>query len=315
MADLESAGVGDLIRLKVPVRAAIETLRKSRFELQSDESPRRRFPPDMALALGLQRQDFPSGGLRVGGHPIRVVPFPVGAMSLVNLARDPTPYRQSKFDCLNFFLRRDTFDQLADDHGAARIADLRITPGIASDDPIVAHLGSCLLPAIEGTAEVNASFLDHVAKALHVHLAQRYGGMRMPRTSVRGGLTPWQLRVARDSINANLSRAISLPRMASACGLSVSHFATAFRHSTGVTPHRWLMARRVDRAKDLMRLTEACLAAIALQCGFSEQSHFTRVFSQTTGTTPAQWRQESKTRQMVIGRSVPSVPNRKSNDC
>jgi AraC family transcriptional regulator len=314
MADLESAGVGDLIRLKVPVRAAIETLRKSRFELQSEEGQRRRFAPDMALALGLQRQDFPSSGLRVGGRPIRVVPFPVGAMSLINLARDPTAYRQTKFESLNFFLRRDTFDQLADDHGAARIADLPITPGVASDDPIVAHLGSCLLPAIEGT-EVNTAFLDHVAKALHVHLAQRYGGMRMPRTSVRGGLTPWQLRVARDSINANVSGAISLPQMASACGLSVSHFATAFRHSTGVTPHRWLMARRVDRAKDLMRSTEAPLAEIALKCGFSEQSHFTRVFSQTTGTTPAQWRQESKTRQMVIGRAVPPVPDSKSNDC
>jgi AraC-like DNA-binding protein len=115
-----------------------------------------------------------------------------------------------------------------------------------------------------------------------------------PLTTV-GGLTPWQLRCAHDRIDARLDQEVSLSELASHCGLSISHFARAFARSTGVPPHRWLMQRRVGRAKELM-LTGTPLAEIALMCGFSDQSHLTRVFSQTTGMTPGRWR-ESQTMQ------------------
>jgi AraC-like DNA-binding protein len=211
-------------------------------------------------------------------------------MSLINLALDPTSYRDNTFDHANFFLRRETFDRLADDLGANRIDDLAIWPGVATKDPVVNNLGSCLRLAIKRAEQVSSLFVDHVVIALHTHLAKRYGGMRVPRTSGSGSLTPWQLRIARDTIDAHLEGDLSLAQIANACGLSVSHFARAFTYSTGAPPHRWLMQRRVERAKDLMRTTRASLAEIAFACGFSDQSHFSRVFSQIAGTPPGQWR-------------------------
>jgi AraC-like DNA-binding protein len=213
----------------------------------------------------------------------------MGMMSLVNLALDPTPY-PSPSDCCNFYIRRDTFDRLADELGGNRIDDLAIGPGVASKDPTVINLGSCLQLSIERPERTNTLFVDHLVLALQMHLAQRYGGMRVPRTSGSGSLTPWQLRLAQDTIDASLDGEISLAKMARDCGLSVSYFARAFRYSTGVSPHRWLMQRRVDRAKDLMRATNNPLAEVALACGFSDQSHFTRVFSKVVGTTPSEWR-------------------------
>jgi len=71
---------------------------------------------------------------------------------------------------------------------------------------------------------------------------------------------------------------------------AVSRFVRAFREATGLPPHRWLRAFRVERAKELMLSGSLSLAQIAYECGFSDQSHFTRVFSQSVRMTPAAWR-------------------------
>jgi transcriptional regulator GlxA family with amidase domain len=114
--------------------------------------------------------------------------------------------------------------------------------------------------------------------------------MYFPRPLVSGGLAPWQLRLARDTIDANLEEELSLEQLAHECRLSVTHFAKAFARSTGIPPHRWLMQRRVDVAKDLMLTTDSSLVEISLKCGFSDQSHFTKVFAEATGETPGRWR-------------------------
>jgi AraC-like DNA-binding protein len=59
-----------------------------------------------------------------------------------------------------------------------------------------------------------------------------------------------------------------------------------------MAPHRWLLRHRIDRAKALLRGSEAPLAEIADACGFSDQSHLTRVFRSLTGTSPGAWRRE-----------------------
>ena len=286
----------DFFVLKTTVGAASRTLQRSgldvsqfgephldtHFSKHTSSSPR-------GLVLALQRNISGARESENSRHP--TVPFPHGAVSLVNLALDPTACPQDLSDCFNFLIPRATFDQLADDHGVDRIVELALKPGVAAGDPIVLHLGNCLVPAIEQHDGANGQFVDRVTAALNIHFARVYGGMRFPRPSVRGGLAPWQLRLARDTINANLKRELSLEHIARECRLSVSHFARAFTRSTGVTPHRWLMQRRVELAKDLMLTTDASLVDVSLMCGFSDQSHFTRVFAEATGETPGRWRQ------------------------
>jgi AraC-like DNA-binding protein len=291
-----TAGLHGYFHLKPPAPAVAWTFRKSKVaagNVRSDRPDRSLGTPTPsgdAFILSLHRDDFTARDLSLGGRSVPVVPFPKGLMSLVNLALDATPYPDSTYECSSFYLDRGTFDRLADDLGGNRIDDLAIKPGVAANDPVLANLGSCLLPAIERPEQLSALFVDHVVMALHTHLAHRYGGMRMPRTSGRGSLTPWQLRLARDTIDAHLDKGVSLAQIASRCGLSVNHFARAFTHSTGIPPHRWLMQRRIDRAKDLMRATGTPLAEVAIACGFSDQSHLTRVFARATGTTPGEWR-------------------------
>jgi AraC-like DNA-binding protein len=103
-------------------------------------------------------------------------------------------------------------------------------------------------------------------------------------------LSPRQQLRAYDFIDARLDGELSVAEIARHCSLSPSRFNVAFRNTTGVTPHRWLTERRVDRAKSLLRGGSASLAQIALACGFADQSHFTHVFSAAVGASPGEWR-------------------------
>ena len=83
---------------------------------------------------------------------------------------------------------------------------------------------------------------------------------------------------------------VRISEVADQCGLSSSYFSRAFKRESGLPPHRWLMKRRVERARELLRKSDLHLAEIAQICGFVDQSHFARVFSKIEGCSPACWR-------------------------
>jgi len=114
-----------------------------------------------------------------------------------------------------------------------------------------------------------------------------------------GGLALWQVRRVKELMSESLSEEIPLSRLATECGLSVRHFARAFRHSTGVSPHRWLLKHRVDHARELLSDRALSLTDIALSCGFADQSHFTRVFTAMVGVSPGVWRRVNGTSQTL----------------
>jgi AraC-like DNA-binding protein len=119
-------------------------------------------------------------------------------------------------------------------------------------------------------------------------------GMHIESKLPQGGLAPWQLRRAKEILSAHIVGSISIAHLAAECGLSTCHFARSFRHSTGISPHRWLMHRRVDRATELLKQSRLSIIDIALSCGFADQSHLTRVFTSVHGSAPGRWRRAAK---------------------
>jgi len=109
-----------------------------------------------------------------------------------------------------------------------------------------------------------------------------------PRT--RGGLPPKMLRRVREYIEAHLDEKISIESLADAIGLSMFHFARAFKQSEGVTPHDYLIRRRVKRAMELLASTDLPLSEIAVTVGFSDQSHCARRFREIVGVCPRDYR-------------------------
>ena len=107
---------------------------------------------------------------------------------------------------------------------------------------------------------------------------------------LRRSLPPGVLRRVRQHIEANLEKTISIEEMAGMAGLSKCHFARAFRQSQGVTPHDYLLRRRVHRAQQLLADTDLPLSEIAIACGFADAGHCSRRFKERLGITPRRYR-------------------------
>ena len=119
-------------------------------------------------------------------------------------------------------------------------------------------------------------------------------GQLTPPPQARGGLPPGAMRRVREYVETRLGESIDLAALAGIAALSLYHFARAFKQSAGVTPHHYLVQRRVERAQELLVRTELPLSEIALATGFSDQSHFARHFRQMLGLTPGQFRRSQR---------------------
>lgn len=108
---------------------------------------------------------------------------------------------------------------------------------------------------------------------------------------LKGGLAAHQRRQLVAYIDSQLAEPISLGQLAGLCALSEYHFARMFRASFGLPPHQYVLARRLDRARQMLRGTLLPLGEIALACGFASASHFTNRFRQVLGGTPGEYRQ------------------------
>jgi AraC family transcriptional regulator len=107
---------------------------------------------------------------------------------------------------------------------------------------------------------------------------------------LRGGLPAWQQKRVMEFIEEHLAEEISLTALAEVADLSLYHFARAFTQSFGVPPHRYHMARRMDRARSLLQSPALSVTQIGVQIGFRETSSFSKAFRRFTGLTPTEYR-------------------------
>ena len=100
----------------------------------------------------------------------------------------------------------------------------------------------------------------------------------------------WKLTRVLSFIDANLDRPIKIGEVASVVHLSCSHFSRSFRATIGETPSALIIRSRIERAQQLILLTDKPLCEIALDCGLADQSHLTKLFRRSFGVTPGKWR-------------------------
>ncbi|WP_345611173.1 AraC family transcriptional regulator [Pseudonocardia adelaidensis] len=143
-----------------------------------------------------------------------------------------------------------------------------------------------------GLTDIAASTLAH---RLVAHLARSYGAARacgaprVDRAPVRGLDRRTVERVA-DLVDADLAGTITLDRMAGVAALSPFHFARAFTATTGLAPHRFVIARRLEAAKAALLTSDASVVRVAHSVGFSNVSHFRRLFRREFGVPPGELR-------------------------
>ncbi|MGY8663797.1 AraC family transcriptional regulator [Bradyrhizobium sp. UFLA05-109] len=295
----ESSGYGQRFGERLRARATAFVSRSLRntniavTEIRSDSPEHGISAPlnlEDAYLIGYQLVDYPVHEYFEDDRVAPVTHLRAGQTTLYDLKRNPQFTINRACHCVHFYFPRDALNLVADSVEANRINELRYEPGAGVDDAVMQALTTSLLPSFENPERASRLFIDHVTFAVGIHVAKTYGGLVPPPRRSRGGLAPWQLRQAKETLAANLRGDISLIDLANDCGVSTSHFSRAFRQSTGVAPHQWLLQRRVEEAKRLLPDRRLSLAEIALSCGFGDQSHFTRVFTRLTGIGPGAWR-------------------------
>lgn len=154
-------------------------------------------------------------------------------------------------------------------------------------DQLITSLFDCMWRAGGSPREAGKRVVDTLAPAALALLAQAASGA-VTRSIV--ALKQTQLAEIEAHVDRRIGDEIRLTELADIAGLSLFHFARAFRHLTGEPPQAWLRRRRMEKAKALLRDTDLGLVEIALAVGYGSQSAFGVVFQRMTGKTPRQWR-------------------------
>jgi AraC family transcriptional regulator len=245
-------------------------------------------PRDDSFVLALYLIGIKRHEMWRGGQIVISQSYAPGTMRIVHLAEGYSSHLYEPHETICITLPRLALDAFADDAGGPRIAGLACMPGTL--DPVVCSVAEALCQAFVRPDDCGALVIDCLGTAICAHLAHSYGGFRRGAVIAKGGLAAYQERRAKELLEHNLVKPLSLPEIARECGLSVGHFARAFRATTGRTPHQWLEQCRLEKAKDLLLDPSVPIADIAAKLGFSDQSHLTRRFGRMVGESPAAWR-------------------------
>jgi len=211
-------------------------------------------------------------------------------------------------DSIHYNLPRTTLDAFTEDSEMPNVDTLVCTQG--TRDEVLHRLTQMILPSLGPSKNRFPDlFFDHFVLMFCGRVVNAYSSSgSMPRL-YQGGLAPWQKRRILELLEQHLDGDLKLSRLAGECGLSISHFARSFKKSFGVSVHRYLIAQRVETAKELLQHSRKTLPEIALQTGFSDQAAFSRTFGAVVGKTPRRWQNEYGRRLSLPGgtRHAPDV--------
>jgi|SRR5271165_314376 len=221
----------------------------------------------------------------------RHVPPPAGSISVVP-AGSPALWRWSgSFDWLHIFLEPSLVARVAAEAFDLDPARMTVPPLDGLDLPqLRAAMGAVDAELTAGGAGGRLA-AESLANVLAVHLIRLILAPRRTARGPDGTLPQSRLRAVVEYIEEHLDAGPTLEQMAAVARVSPYHFARQFKRATGLPPHQYVIARRVERAKLLLQTSgDFTLAQVAACAGFSDQSQFSHHFKRIVGVTPGKVR-------------------------
>jgi AraC family transcriptional regulator len=161
---------------------------------------------------------------------------------------------------------------------------------LAIRDPMIRQLAEACEK--EMNANNDRPFMESLVTTLVTHIYRTYTRAGVP-IIVKGGLTPKQTARVLAYVREHMSENIGVDELAAEVGLSGNHFTDTFKRTMGVTPYKYLLNQRTEKAKELLKQGKLPLAKIAELVGFSSPAKLSTHFRKIVGITPAQFRRES----------------------
>jgi AraC family transcriptional regulator len=244
------------------------------------------------LGNSVARGDY----LNSSGHPVSYTKRPT-TLSLLSPGALPSCRARTQFDVSVCAIERDFFNKVCDEMKHERIAAGAAPDGsICSDQPgfydgSVSTIMQLLRHEAKSGGISGAFYVEHLAHALAARLFILMNkSISAKKHQPAGDLHSHILARIIERIEANPLEQFDLATLAAESGYSYARFIHAFRAQTGLSPYRYIMHLRLNRAKRLMRDRSLTLLEIALDSGFASHAHFTHAFRQHFGCAPIQFR-------------------------
>ena len=173
-----------------------------------------------------------------------------------------------------------------------RGGQVELAPRFDLKDGPLEHMLRGLLAVTEEGERAERLVAELMVNAVCVHLAKRYAVSKLDTARRRGGLPPARLKRVLEYIEGNLDKSITLSGLAKTAEMSVYYFSALFKQSTSLSPHRYVLRRRIQKARQLLRETNASVLEVGLSVGFERQNNFARAFRRLTGVSPRYFRSD-----------------------
>jgi AraC family transcriptional regulator len=225
----------------------------------------------------------------------RRVPPPAGSIVVVP-AGSPARYRWSGcMDTLNIYLEPGLIGRVATKAFDLDPARLTVPPLDGLDLPQLRAAMLAVNAELTSGGAGGSLAAESLANVLAVHLIRHVLAPRQSGRGRDGTLPRGRLRAVVSYIEEHLDASPTLEQIAAVARLSAYHFARQFKAATGLPPHQYVIARRIDRAREFLRAgTALSLAEVAASTGFSDQSQFSHHFKRLVGVTPGQFRMSAR---------------------
>lgn len=157
-------------------------------------------------------------------------------------------------------------------------------------DPFLEQLVFAIGAESENKAANDRLYLESLQTVLVTHILRNHCSVSITAPSVSGKLSKGKLKLVVGYIQDHLDFNISLTELSEMVQLSPDHFRKLFKQSMGLSPHKYLLQCRIEKAKQLLADEQLTIAEIGRMVGFFDQSHFTNTFRRYTNYTPRQYR-------------------------
>jgi AraC family transcriptional regulator len=157
-------------------------------------------------------------------------------------------------------------------------------------DPLLTELLGSVGRELDRSPSSEELFGDLATALFTVQLERAHGVSGASPGPRRSGLSPFVLKRVREYVASHLAGTIRLEQLAALAGLSPFHFSRAFKASTGLSPHAYVLHCRISESKRLLSGSNLTISDVARRTGFSGTGQLSRRFRAFTGTTPTAFR-------------------------
>jgi AraC family transcriptional regulator len=195
------------------------------------------------------------------------------------------------------YLRRSMVDQIAEEHFGFDRSNVGLLPKLGFSDGLLEQLALALLDTArrDETSPSDGIYADHLVRMITIHLLRAHSTRTgsAPSSDPVADTTTARINHVRDLIECALGEDLALERLAAEAGVAAHAFSAAFTKAVGIPPYRYVIVRRVERAKKLLRHTDLPISRIAYETGFASQSHLASTFKRAVGQTPGAYRRST----------------------